>query len=125
MNRTLTLAALILASGVGGALLEANALHPAQEPFHIVLQTGAHQHGAHFTRASALQGGAQRASAASLGVNVIVTATQSNATTNSYTETVGLASNDTSGLTNWSMSWGGTGTTPRYALNATGTITLP
>ena len=118
------LALALMFSGATGALLASNALHPTQEPFHIVLQTG-HGHVAHFTRASALQGGAQRASAATLGVNVIVTATQSNAATNSYTETVGLASNDTSGLTNWSMSWGGTGTTPRYALNATGTITLP
>ncbi len=123
--KRLMLALALIFSGATGALLASSALHPAQEPFHIVLQTGAHQHGAHFTRASALQGGAQRASAATLGVNVIVTATQSNAATNSYTETVGLASNDTSGLTNWSMSWGGTGTTPRYALNATGTITLP
>ena len=123
--KRLILALALIFSGATGALLASNALHPAQEPFHIVLQTGAHQHGAHFARASALQGGAQRASAATLGVNVIVTATQSNAATNSYTETVGLASNDTSGLTNWSMSWGGTGTTPRYALNATGTITLP
>ena len=119
------LALALIFSGATGALLASNALHPAQEPFHIVLQTGAHQRGPHIARASALQGGAQRASAASLGVNVIVTAAQSNAATNSYTETVGLASNDTSGLTNWSMSWGGTGTTPRYALNATGTITLP
>jgi hypothetical protein len=62
---------------------------------------------------------------AALNVNVEITDVQVNPNGNNYTSTATLAPGDTSGLSNFTLTWTGPGTTPRYAPGATGTIILP
>ena len=97
MKRLMFLTALILVSGVTSSLLTVNAIRD----------------------------GALPALATALGVNVIVSEVSINQAANSYCETVSLNTTDTSGLTNWNWSFCGTGTTPRYPIAGTATLSLP
>ncbi len=68
--------------------------------------------------------------AAALPVSVEVTDVSINNAANTYTESIALCVSpcspaDTSGLSNFSESWTGPGTTPRYTIGASATIDLP
>jgi hypothetical protein len=115
----LKLTSMLLAAGIGGGLVT-DALMPAR----IVTIPQVAFHPQSFAERM-LMGGAQESSATALGVNVIVTEVSINPTANNYTESVSLAPGDTSGLSSFSESWQGPGTTPRYAIGGTATISLP
>lgn len=123
MKRILALASLVVFAGAVGAGLGANSVHPTAIPPSVA-----------FARPSyaerMLLGGAQQASAAALPVEVEVTALSINNSANSYTETVSLCVSpcspaDTSGLSSFSESWTGSGTTPRYTIGSVASISLP
>jgi hypothetical protein len=135
--RIIPLAAMLLASGIGGALVantvsSNNVMAIAVAPFtqHVtpkltVVRKGPERPPTAAQIFAALDGKAKPANAASLPVSIIVTSASINQASNNYTESISLASGDTSGLSGWSWTFTGPGTTPRYPINATTTLSLP
>lgn len=115
--RNLTLVGSLLVSGAVGALLGGNAVKPQAPLAQVTLPVT--------QPIAALTGGAESALAAALPIVVVVTSVSISPASNSYCESVSLAPSDTSGLSSFSESWCGSGTTPRYPIGASATLSLP
>jgi hypothetical protein len=62
---------------------------------------------------------------AALNVNIIVDSVSISQASNNYTVQATIASGDTSQLSNFTLSFTGPGTTPRYTVGSTAVLPLP